>query len=270
MKKAILIIGSFGLVLLVLLMVILRHQTNRDLNDILKEGRLTVLIDSGEHGFTRDSAKVAGFQYELIKLYTDELGVELVILQEPDHEKAMEELIQGDCDVLVSLQPIIADSGLSVVSLIPIVETNLVLVQRPDSVGKLSVTTQYQLDGLTISVTKASPYKEPVKLMAGDLAIEPILEESRYPNLDALVNAVAKGESEYTICPEYLVKRLATRYPQVDFSLPLSFHLQLGWTIKSSSTALRDSLNEFLSGFIGSAEYWSLFSTYFDENTSKN
>lgn len=263
MKKLVVVTGLFLLVALVSLLIISRNNRNRDLTDILKDGRLTVLINSGEHGFTRDSLKVNGFQYEVIKKYADELGVELVILHEPDHEQGNDELLKGDCDVIVSLQPFVADSTLDVVSLVPLIETNLMLVQRTDSSGKRSISTQYELDTKTITVTKASPYKVLINNLSDDLAIDPLVIESEYLSLDALVNAVAQGKIEYAVCPGHLVTRLAGSYPTVDMTLPLTFHLQLGWTIRKSSVVLQDNLNSFLSNFVGTAEYWTLYNSYF-------
>jgi len=267
MKKAIVVLGSFVLVLAVILIVISRHQSDRDLPAILKDGRLTVLINSGEHGFTRDTAKVGGFQYEVIKKYADELGVELVIVQEPDHEAGNKELLRGDCDVIVSLQPIIYDSASAVVSLFPLVESNLMLVQLADSSGSLLIKKQYELDGKEITFTKASPFLPLLEQLSDDLAIEPVLIESNLSSIDEVINKVASGEIEYAVCPAHLTARIKSKYPQVDLSVPLTFHLQLGWTIGAKSVLLQDSLNEFLKNFVGTADYWTLFATYFSGKT---
>lgn len=266
MKKVIFITGSFVLVLLVVLLVITRSQRDRDLSDIVSDGRITVLIDSGEHGFTRDSTKVYGFQYEVVKRFADQLGVELVILQEPDHNKGNKELLQGDCDLIVSLQPLVQDSGQQIVSAYPLVETNLMLVQLPDSAGNLPVSTQYELDSCEIVLVKASPFSSVLSVVANDLAIFPVIVESNYTALDDLVKRVATGEVSYTVCPAYLTKRLQKRYPTVDMSLPLTFHLQLGWTVRSSSVELKSKLDEFIRNFVETAEYQTLFSSYFELN----
>ena len=263
MKKSLLLIGLLGLTIVVIVLVFLLRQHDRDLEEIQNDGRITVLIDSGEHGFTRDSAKVAGFQYEIIKRYADKLGVELVILQEPDHERGTKELVTGNCDVIVSLQPLLTDSGATVVSLLPLVETNLMLVQLPDSLGKLPVKKQYLLDQKEISLTKASPYQSVLTHLSDDLAIDMQFTETNYLNLNDLIQAVAAGEIAYTVCPEYLVQRMKSRYPQVDMSVPLTFHLQLAWTVRNTSPLLRESLNQFIADFTGSAEYWTLYATYF-------
>ncbi len=266
MKRAIVVLGSFVLVLAVILIVISRHQSERDLPAILEDGRLTVLINSGEHGFTRDTAKVGGFQYEVIKKYADELGVELVIVHEPDHEAGNEELLRGDCDVIVSLQPMIFDSASAVVSLYPLVESNLMLVQLADSSGSLTIKKQYELDGKKITLTKASPFRPLLEQLSDDLAIEPVFIESNFTNIDLIISKVVSGEIEYAVCPAHLTARIKSKYPQVDLSLPLTFHLPLGWTVRAKAVQLKESLNAFLSNFVGTADYWTLYASYFSEN----
>lgn len=263
MKQRILVPVLLVIALVVVLLVLLKQQNTRDLNEILSDGRITVLIDSGEHGFTRDSAKVAGFQYEVVKMFADELGVELVILQEPDHAKGNKELADGDCDIVVSLQPLINDSASSIVSVYPLLETNLMLVQLPDSAGKLPVTTQHQLDGKPISLIKASPFKEVLLALAEDLAIEPEINETGLASLDAMIQSIVTKTNKYTVCPEYLSKRLKRKYPQADFSLPLTFYLQLAWTVRDSSPVLKQQLDTFITDFVGTANYWSMYNTYF-------
>lgn len=263
MKKQLLVTGSFLLAILVVVWVVTRRQGHRDLDEISKDGRITVLIDSGEHGFTRDSAKVAGFQYEVVKLFADELGVELVILQEPDLDKATRELVRGNCDILVSLQPLITDSTLGVKSVTPLMETNLMLVQLPDTAGKLPVSTQHELDGKTISLIKASPFRGLLGHLAEDMAIEPRFKETEYVNPDAMIQSIVLQKDSFTVCPEYLTGRLKRKYPQVDFSLPLTFYLQLAWTVRDNSPLLGERLNDFITGFVGTAQYWSLYNRYF-------
>lgn len=263
MKKRILVSGLIVLALLVVLLVFSRRKLQRDLDEIINDGRITVLIDSGEHGFTRDSSKVAGFQYEVVKMFADELGVELVILQEPDLEKGNKELIKGDCDIVVSLQPLVTDSTLGYVSVYPLIETNLMLVQLPDSAGKLPVSVQYDLHKRTISLVKGSPFRRLIDNLAEDMAIEPVINETENLNLDAMMQSLVQKKDSFTVCPDYLARRMIKKYPDLNFSVPLTFYLQLAWTVRDNSPILKERLDAFTSQFVGTAQYWSLYATYF-------
>jgi membrane-bound lytic murein transglycosylase F len=259
-------------VLLVLVLLIWFGKTGsvRDLPEILEEGRMSVLIESGEHGFTRDSVHVYGFQYELIRRFTDSLGVELVVINEDKTRDGMRELTNGACDVLVSLRPVMIDSVRSVVSLNPILSTRLMLAQQTDSTGKLLISRQYELDGDTITVMKNSPFMVRLGYLAEELAINLTINDIAVDSPDEIVKLVNDKQIKYTICPEYLTGRFKARYADVDFSVPLSFKQDLTWTINRKSPELQKRLNAFLDGYIGTAEFVTLYNKYFSHSLTTN
>lgn len=235
----------------------------RDLPEILKDGRLSVLIESGEHGFTKDSMKVYGFQYEMIKRFSNAIGVELVVINEENTKDGIAELTEGKCDVLVSLRPIVNDSTLPVRYFKPIISTRLMLVQRKDSVGNHQIFKQYELDNDTITLMQNAPYTPRLKDLSEEMAANIFLHEVDRENLDEMIRMVSENKCTYTVCPEYLAKSLINRYPNIDISVPLSFKEDLSWSVNSYSVALHERLSIFLDEFVGSPEYFSLYQKYF-------
>ncbi len=257
-------IVAFVVVLVIGAVVFLQKEGKiRDLNDITQEGRLVALIESGEYGFTRDSSKVRGFQYEIIRRYADYLGVELLLIHTDHFGNAYSDLNKGNFDVLVSLRPVSTDSTGFVCSLIPILSTRLMLVQKRDSTGKLPVQYQYQLDNKTIHVQQTTPFIHRLKLLAGEMAADIDIIETDSESLDDLVSKVYQGDISFTICPEYLAIKLSSKYPETDISLPLSFKEDLSWMVHTESVDLKNSLNNFLAEFVGSPEYLNLYQQYF-------
>lgn len=270
MRKKTIIWIIASLLVLVLLIWLGNTRSVRDLSDVLEEGRMSVLIESGEHGFTRDSVHVYGFQYELIRKFTDSLGVELVVINEDKTKDGIRELKNGNCDVLVSLRPVLVDSVRSIVSLNPVLSTRLMLVQQKDSVGQLLVSKQYKLDGDTITVMKNSPFLVRLGYLAEELAINLTINDISVDSSDEIVSLVNDKKVKYTICPEYLTGRFKARYKDVDFSVPLSFKQDLSWTVNKKSPELKKRLNTFLVGYIGTAEFITLYSKYFNQPLSTN
>jgi membrane-bound lytic murein transglycosylase F len=240
-----------------------KERKIRDLNDITKEGRLVALIETGEYGFTSDSSKVRGFQYEIIRRYADYLGVELLLIHSDNIGDAYSGLNKGNFDVLVSLRPVSTDTTGFVSSLIPVLSTRLMLVQKKDSMGKLPVQYQYQLDNQMVHVQKATPFIHRLKLLADEVAADIDIVETDSESLDELVSKVYKAEISFTICPEYLAAKLISKYPETDISLPLSFNEDLSWMVHTESVELRNSLNTFLAEFVGSPEFSNLYQQYF-------
>lgn len=235
----------------------------RDLPEILKDGRLYVLVESGEHGFTKDSLKVYGFQYEIIKLFSNSIGAELVVINEENTKDGIRELTRGKCDVLVSLRPIENDTTLPVRYFLPIISTRLMLVQQKDSTGKSMISKQYELDNDTIMLMPNSPYISRLQDLSEEMAATISLQEVEKESLSDMVKMVSENECKYTVCPEYLVPKLTSRYPNVDITLPLSYKQDLSWCVNAHSVKLYEKLNSFLHEFVVTSEYQRLYQQYF-------
>lgn len=268
MRKQTIIWIISALLVLTLLIWFGKSATVRDLPEILEEDRLSVLIESGEQGFTRDSLHVYGFQYELIKKFSDSLGVELVVIDQDNTSNGIKELKNGECDVLVSLRPVVVDSVRSIVSLKPILSSRLMLVQQKDSTGRKLVRKQYELDGDTITVLKNSPFITRLGYLSEELAINLIINEISVNSQDEIVRLVNDKQIKYSICPEYLTRRFESKYVGVDFSVPLSFKQDLTWNVNKHSPELQKRLNEFLDEFVGTPEFVQLFNKYFTQPTN--
>lgn len=234
-----------------------------DLDDIQEEGRLSVLIESGEHGFSKDSAKVYGFQYEIIKEFSNSIGVELLVINQRNIKDGIEVLNKGRCDVLVSLRPLITDTVSKSVSLKTIISTRLMLVQRRDTAGKVVIQQQYDLDKDTIFVMPQSGYIQRINELSDELAADISIQVMEATCPDVLIKKVSEGEIKYSICPEYLAQKFLARYPDIDVSLPLGFAEDLSWMVNKESVQLKDKLNLFLQDYIGSPAYVDLYKKYF-------
>ncbi len=262
--KRIIILLIAGIFMLVLSLIWFgRVQGIKDLPEILEEGRLSVLIESGEHGFTRDSVKVYGFQYEIIRRFSDSIGVELLVINQKKTKDGIADLTKGKCDVLISLRPILNDTTHALRYLMPIISTRLMLVQKMDSIGKLSIRKQYELDGVVIAMMSNSPYLSRMNNLSEELAAEILFEEMSVGSLDEMVRLVSENKISYTICPEYLAEKFMDRYPNVDIKLPLSFKQDFSWSVNRHAPELHQRLNDFLAEFVHSPDYWSLYQKYF-------
>lgn len=265
MKRGVLIwIIPAVILLLIAGVFFFRKERNiRDLSDIVKEGRMVALIETGEYGFTRDSSIVRGFQYEIIRRYADFLGVELLLIHSDNIDDAFAELNKGKFDVLVSLRPVSTDTTDFVSSLVPVLSTRLMLVQKKDSMGKLPVQYQYELDSQMIHVLKATPFLHRLKQLSAEVAADINIVETDSESHDELISKVYRGDIGFTICPEYLAAKFSEKYPDIDISVPLSFKLDLSWMVHSRSINLKSSLNSFLNEFAGSPDFINLYQQYF-------
>ncbi len=56
-----------------------RPSVNIDLPEILQKGKLTVLAENSSTSYFIYKGKKMGFEYEILKLFAEEMGVELEI-----------------------------------------------------------------------------------------------------------------------------------------------------------------------------------------------
>lgn len=240
---------------------ILDEKSVRDYDDIAELGRIRVLTDNSSIGFRVDGDSVYGFQYEIIKAFAVKMGVELEISENDDSRESMDDLMAGSYDIIASMQPQIAEYAEKVLFTKPLQVNRQMLVQRKDSVG--FVRKQYELAGDTISLPRNSPYKMLVDHLSDDIADTIYTSDLKNTTADVAVKMVAEGIIRYTICSERMSKKMIQAYPQLDISLPVGFQQECVWVVNINATILQKKLNEFLTDYIGSSEYWKLYRKYY-------
>ena len=269
-RKILIGIAGVSFVALVILLssfFLNHHSKNQihDLPDILKSGRLSVLTDSSSIGFSIKDDTVSGFQYEIVKAFADSLGLELVISEKNDVKDCMENLGNGNYEIIANFIPVTTEWKKKALFTIPFFTTREVLVQRKrtdfspfDFISKHS-----DLANDTIFIPVNSPFKMRLNHLSDEIA-EPIhIFEMKNKSSEQMVRMVALGKIKLTICDEQFAQRLKLKYPNIDVTLPIGFAQQKAWVVHLNSPKLLEKLNEFLDDFIGSSAYWNIYRKYF-------
>lgn len=267
-KRKIQLAITLGIVIVLFASFLLIHKSKSKIHDlpaILKSGRLTVLTDSSSTGFSVKGDSVSGFQYELVKAFADTLGVELVISEQNDLKVGIDELKNGDYDIIASLIPITTQWKNDALFTIPILTTRQVLVQREskDSLQSNLITRHLQLANDTIFIPENSPYKMRLVHLSNEIASPIHIIEMKNVSTEQLVHLVALGKIKRTICDEQFAQKLKSKYANLDVSLPIGFEQQQAWAVHLKSHKLLNELNDFLTDFIGSSAYWKIYRKYY-------
>lgn len=236
----------------------------RDLSQIIKSGRISVVTDSSSMGFSLKKDSVYGFQFEIIKLFADSLGVELQISEQNDLKESIEGLISGEYDIVANIVPFTSEFKDKVLFSKSIISTRQVLVQTisSDSLSKLAIQKQLDLANDTVFLPLNSPYKMRIKNLSDEIAAKICIVELKNVSTESLVRMVSEGRLKNTICSEELAKKLQKQYPNIDISLALGFNQNHGWLVNINSPQLLEKLNYFLTDFMGSTAYWELYRKY--------
>ncbi len=268
MNKKLKIGISIGtLVLLICIIIFFKHvhQQKHNLKGIIESGRLTVVTESSSSGFLVNGDKVSGFQYELIKAFADTLGVELVVTEQNDMGKCVEGLKDGDYDLIANFIPTTTQWKNDLLYSDPIFTSHQVLVQHmvSDSSALNVLVKQTQLANDTVYIAANSPNKILLEHLSDDIAAPIHIIEMKNMNAERLIRLVAEGKIKNTICEVQLAEKFKNQYGNIDIEMPIGFAQQQVWAVPIKSTKLLEKLNAFLYDFVGSSDYWKIYSKYY-------
>lgn len=255
------------LILLICIFSLFKYvrQQKHDLKGIVEAGRLTVVTEGSSSGLLVNGDTVSGFQYEIIKAFADSLGVELVVTEQNDMKKSVEGLENGDYDLIANFIPTTTQWKNELLYSDPIFTSHQVLVQHmiSDSSRVNVLTKQTQLANDTIYIPLNSPNKILLEHLSNDIAAPIHIIEMKNMNAERLIRMVAEGKIKNTICEAQLAERFKNQYGNIDITMPVGFAQQQVWAVPVKSVQLLEKLNAFLYDFVGSSEYWKIYSKYY-------
>jgi len=248
-----------------------------DLDSILNRGKLIAVTDFNSTNYFLYRGEPMGFHYELLRAFTEHLGVDLEIITENHLEHAFRFLNNGDAD-LVAIGLTVSSARKKIISFTrPILETRQVLVQRKprswrsmtaESLERHLIRNQLDLAGKTVYVQEHSIHFDRLKTLANEIGdtihIVPVPLES-----EDLIKNVARGEIEYTICDENIAMVNATYYPGIDVETPVSFPQKVAWGVrKDHSDKLLNEFNIWIELYRKTPSFALLYSKYFRNSRS--
>lgn len=140
-----------------------------DLDAIREKGKLVAVVDYNSTNYFIYRGEPMGYQFDMLKVFANHLGIDLEIMVENDLEKSFDLLNSGSCD-LIALNLTVTQKRKQIVTFsIPISQTRQVLVQKkPEDwriipiheFEKRMIRNQLDLAGKTIYVQKNSSFSQ--------------------------------------------------------------------------------------------------------------
>ena len=266
-KKAIYLVGGV-LTMFVIVVLLVKNGIDsdkfRDFEKIIHSGELRVVSENSSIGFNLEKDSISGFQYEILKIFADSLGLELDISIKNDLNNCIDDLNKGKYDIIAKFVPITTEWNDAVLFSEPLLISRQMLVQRITEGKKTgAVEHQYQLADDSIFIPLHSPHKMRLQHLSDEIADTIYIVELENQNSETLAALVSEGKIQNTICHEQLSRKFTRQYSNLDASIPVSLSQPYGWIVNEESEELLKELNHFLSGFIGSLEYWNLYRKYY-------
>lgn len=245
----------------------------RDLDTIQAEGKLRALIHYSSTSYFIYKGIPQGFEYELLNLYADKMGVTLEVIPIKSLDSVFIELNNGTADVAAANLTITEERKEDVSFTNPVLVTKQVLIQRkPANWKKLKkkqvedslIRLVHELAGKKIVVREHSSFFKEIKRIEKDIKqdIDIELVPGNYTS-EELIEMVANGEIDYTIADKNVAMVNEWYYPNIDAKMALSTHQDIAWGVRNNSDSLLVSMNQWLTEFQKTRKFKSLLNKYF-------
>ncbi len=249
-----------------------KTKSNKVLNRILEKKKLKAVTDYSSVTYLIYRGETIGYQYEMLKDFTDYLGVELEMVVEKDLDKSIKMLNSGEVDLLAMGLTVTTDRAKKLEFTNPILTTHQVLVQRkPDNYQKMATAdeieshmlrNQIELSDKTIYVQKGTVYVKRLISLADEIGDTiTIIQEDK--DVEELIQAVSNKEIDYTVADEHIAKVNAKYYHNIDIKTPISFPQKIAWAAKKGQTGITDTINAWLDGYLNSLRSRLIYNKYF-------
>lgn len=213
----------------------------RDLPQIHESGALRVLLHAGATSYQVLGGIEYGFEFELVRAFSEELGVGLEVVLADSTQSAVQWLSEGTVDLIA--MPLLATeaqpAGLRYTR--PYDDVALVVVTRSDS-----LIQNRELDGLRVIARERSRgHAALLDLEAKGTDVDWRLAPEQ-TDLQRLLERVADGEIEAVVAPENLARSVQSYREELHLAHTLEAERPVRWALRSNGSELASAVDAFL------------------------
>jgi len=248
---------------------LLQQPSKVDLEEIVARNSLIVATSNNSSDYFLYKGEPLGFQLEMFEELGNYLGLKLDVMVVNDPAENLALLQSGKCDMVANSWNLAANNSDIIQTSVPLLNSDLVLVQRNPEIlnlytNKAIVKNIGELKGKTIYVPILSVQAELMHQITDEVGNIQVVELPQYTQ-ETLVELVAKGDLDYTICNSILAETFKNRYPALDFNTVVKKAEPVAWKFRKSSPKLVEKVNDWLSNFKKSTRYTLLLEKYFNQ-----
>jgi membrane-bound lytic murein transglycosylase F len=247
-------------------------EQHDELQEVRDAGVLKAVVDYNSTNYFVYRGRPMGFQYELLKAFTNDLGVSLEIIVRNNLSDTFRDLYEGKVNLVAKNLTITKGRSKLIDFTYPLAFTRQVLVQRKpvgweqmeqEEIDEKIIRNQLDLAGKVVHVQKNTVYAKRLRSLSDEIGAEIEIVEDTVYGVEQLVSLVAKGDIEYTVCDENVALVNQTYYPFLDIATPVSFPQNLAWATRKGSDKLKDYVDNWIKNFRDTKEYVRIYRKYF-------
>lgn len=242
------------------------------LETILERDTLIALTNYNSISYFSYRGKPMGFQYDMLTLFANYLGVELRIIINNDIETAFKKLNAHECDVLAMNLAVTKDRAARISFAAAYGQTRQVLVQKKPAgwedmtkkeLNSYLIRNQLDLANRKVHVQSNSAFEKRLRNLSDEIGANIDIVEVENYDVEQLIRLVAKGEISYTVADENVAMLNQTYYPEIDISTPVSFPQRMAWAVAKDADQFLSKLNSWVYTFKNGPMYALLYNKYF-------
>lgn len=244
-----------------------------DLNKIRERGVLVAIVDNSSTGYFLYKGQPMGYEYELLSILAEELGVKLETRLSTGINEAFDMLNSGEGDIIAYSLTVTKDRKSKVKFTDNHFTTRQVLVQRKpgnwremtiDNIEESLIRNQVDLIGKEVYVRKGSSHIDRLNNLSQEIGGDvTILEADEAEETEGLIKKVVAGEIKYTVADEMLAHVNASYYPEIDVNTPISFPQQIAWAVRKNAPKLLDFTNLWMKGIKRQPTFNIIYNRYY-------
>ena len=238
-----------------------------DLSRIKKTGVLKAAVDYNSTNYFIYRGTPMGFKYELLQALCKDLDVNLEITVSNNIRESFDGLKNNRFDVIAQNLTVTGERNAELDFTFPIEQTQQILVQRvkaDKANDSIYINSVLELANKKVFVQKNTAYYQRLLNLSEEIGANIEVVADSVFRVEDLIEKVAKGEIDYTVCDDNIGKLNKVYYPNIDVSLQVGFPQNIAWAVRKGSAEWKAYLDKWLAEFKDTRKYHHLYYKYFE------
>jgi len=255
------------------------NTVNFDFAEIKKRGTLIAVVDNSSTSYFIYKGKRMGYEFDLLKRFAEDLGVELEIKITNDIRGAFAMLDNGNADIMAYHLTVTKERAEVVAFSNELNEVRQVLIQRkPKNWRKMKaheieaalIRNPLDLVGKEVLVREGSAFSSRLESLSDEIGGEiNIIEVEGNIDTETLIDRVSKGENVYTVADSDIGMINASYDYDIDAKTEISFPQKIAWAMRSNSPVLKKEVNKWLAVMKSRPDFNMIHDRYFKYTRSQ-
>lgn len=246
-----------------------------DLKKIKERGKITALCRYNASSFFIYRGKPMGYEYDLLKLFADHIGVELEIKTPSTWDSLYIMLNNGEGDIIAANLIINTELAQKVAFSKHHSETRQMLVQRlpkgyrrlkRHQIEKRLIRNPIDLIGKTVTVRNRSTFAHRMRNLidevGGNINLDLVKTDIE---TEQLIRLVSEGIIDFTVADENVATLNSSYYSNIDTKTAVSFPQRVAWAVRKNSPGLKKAVDRWMSELKANKNptYFVIYNRYF-------